>query len=136
MLQNSDPFAIGSSGSGLGYEGIPDSLAIEFDLLANRDMGDPNGMHVAVHVTGCRLPNSPKQTSRIAFFTDVLDLRGDIRDGLHHTARIVYTPVRFRVAHARGCDACRVLSSIPTSRSTGRRRRTWGSSSSRMGLGQ
>ena len=42
--------AIGSAMGGMGYSGINDSLAIEFDILENA--WDPNGNHVAIQTCG------------------------------------------------------------------------------------
>jgi len=41
--------ALGERGNHLGYGGIPDSLAIEFDTFQNKEFEDVNDMHVAVH---------------------------------------------------------------------------------------
>lgn len=37
-----------SFGSGMGYSGLSDGLAIEFDFNTNDDMGDPTYPHVSV----------------------------------------------------------------------------------------
>jgi hypothetical protein len=42
--------AMGSAVGGLGYSGINDSLAIEFDILGNA--WDPNGNHIAIQTCG------------------------------------------------------------------------------------
>jgi hypothetical protein len=44
---------VGSSGGGLGYIGIPNSVAVEFDTYNNgAGAGDPNGNHVAIDTGG------------------------------------------------------------------------------------
>ena len=44
---------VGSSGGGIGYQGIPTSLGIEFDTYNNGvGAGDPNGNHVGVDLNG------------------------------------------------------------------------------------
>ncbi len=53
VVQNFIPYAIGLSGGGIGYEGIPNSVAIEFDTFSNdstqiENYFDPNGNHIAV----------------------------------------------------------------------------------------
>lgn len=53
VVQNFIPYAIGLSGGGIGYEGIPNSIAIEFDTFSNdstqiENYFDPNGNHIAV----------------------------------------------------------------------------------------
>ncbi len=42
--------AVGSAMGGLGYSGINDSLAVEFDILGND--WDPNGNHIAIQTCG------------------------------------------------------------------------------------
>jgi hypothetical protein len=42
----------GGGGGGIGYAGIPTSLAIEFDTYDNGLPGDPNGNHVGVDLNG------------------------------------------------------------------------------------
>jgi Tol biopolymer transport system component len=39
-------------GGGLGYEGIPNSFAVEFDTWQNTEYGDPDGSHVGVDLNG------------------------------------------------------------------------------------
>jgi len=48
--------AIGAGSGGLGYTGIPNSIAIEFDT--KQDAWDPNTNHVAMQSCG-KLPNTP-----------------------------------------------------------------------------
>lgn len=53
VFQNFNPYPIGSSGGGIGYDGIPNSLAIEIDLFSNdstqiENFYDPNGNHIAI----------------------------------------------------------------------------------------
>lgn len=44
--------AIGKSGGGLGYEGIPKSFAVEFDSFSNDGYQDPLKHHIGVNVNG------------------------------------------------------------------------------------
>jgi peptide-N4-(N-acetyl-beta-glucosaminyl)asparagine amidase len=62
VIQSDSEDAIGGTGCNLGYDGIPNSIAIEFDTWWNGiDWGppleDPNGYHVSVHTRGTE-PNS------------------------------------------------------------------------------
>lgn len=52
---------VGKRGNQLGFGGIEDSIAIEFDTYQNKEFDDVNDMHVAVHAGGCRkvLPTPP-----------------------------------------------------------------------------
>ncbi len=42
----------GSSGSGMGYAGIANSLGVEFDTYYNPTLGDPDAKHVGTHTNG------------------------------------------------------------------------------------
>jgi hypothetical protein len=44
--------SLGESGGGLGYAGIADSLAVEFDLFFNGEAGDPGQEHVGIMSEG------------------------------------------------------------------------------------
>jgi len=52
-------YAVGSEDGGVGYSGINNSLAVEFDIL--QDPWDPNGNHIAIQTCGgdLSLYNSP-----------------------------------------------------------------------------
>lgn len=52
VIQNYSPKAIGTAGGGIGYEGIANCLAVEFDTYVNKVFNDPNGNHVAVFSQG------------------------------------------------------------------------------------
>lgn len=56
VIQNVSPVATGSTDWGLGYHGIPNSLAIEFDTFKNNGGNqacfDPDGNHCAVQSNG------------------------------------------------------------------------------------
>ena len=44
---------VGGIGGGLGYQGIPNSVAVEFDTFPNGPgVGDPDGNHVAIDTNG------------------------------------------------------------------------------------
>ncbi|MEM1079168.1 MAG: L-type lectin-domain containing protein [Pseudomonadota bacterium] len=44
--------ALGFNGGGIGYEGITDSVAVEFDTWQNTQFSDPNGNHVGINLNG------------------------------------------------------------------------------------
>ena len=56
VIQAASPTALGSGFGGMGYQGIPNSLAVEFDTFQNT--WDPNANHVAVQGCGIQA-NSP-----------------------------------------------------------------------------
>jgi len=45
---------VGGGGGGLGYAGLPNSVAVEFDTMSNPSLGDPAVAHVAVISRGVR----------------------------------------------------------------------------------
>jgi len=66
----------GLGGGGMGYEGIRDSVALEFDIAANAHWGDPSANHISWHSRGpahiltsrCAAPRkSPCNTGRSRF---------------------------------------------------------------------
>ena len=52
VVQNHDLDALGLAGGGIGYQGISNSLAVEFDTFGNPENDDPDSSHVAVHSLG------------------------------------------------------------------------------------
>ncbi|MBO9565425.1 MAG: VWD domain-containing protein [Niastella sp.] len=71
----------GSAGK-LGYQGVPNSLAIEFDTQTD---GGENSNHLAIHTKGTE-PNSTHYTARVATKDDL----PDFNDGAFHTVKIRY----------------------------------------------
>jgi hypothetical protein len=55
VLQNGLPVATGEPGDGIGYNGIPSGLAVEFDAYLNPAFSDPSPAHVAVQVGDGRI---------------------------------------------------------------------------------
>jgi len=94
VVQNSSIAALGGTGHRLGYEGIPNSVAVEFDTWYNPAQGcdDPNGMHVSVQTRGVA-PNSVNHRYSLGVATDIPNLE----DGSAHTARIDYRDQTLRV---------------------------------------
>ena len=66
--------AIGSPGLGMGYDGINNSIAIEFDTYFNYESLDPYENHVSVHTRGFRYPNSANHTYSLGHTNAVPDL--------------------------------------------------------------
>ncbi len=58
VIQTSSSTALGSGFGGIGYAGIPNSLAVEFDTHLDASNSDPNANHVAVQSCGTQA-NSP-----------------------------------------------------------------------------
>lgn len=85
VIQDGAADAIGGGGSGLGYAGIPRSVAIEFDTFIFSD--EFQGMHVSVQNDG---PSGNSEADALslahAFLPD------SVTDGEFHDVKIEYTP--------------------------------------------
>ncbi len=88
VIQNSAPGALGNTGGGIGYEDIPNSIAVEFDTYWNYQKSDPNGNHVAVFSNGMA-PNSSDHSTAANLGTnsDILEI---IPDGRTYYVKIDY----------------------------------------------
>lgn len=93
VLQNSS-ISEGARGGGIGYEGIVNSMAVEFDTYDNNPEGnaEPNGEHVSVQTRG-REPNSPLQEFSLGATTAIPSLKA----GARHTAKVRYQPGTLQV---------------------------------------
>jgi len=87
--------AVGSNGRGLGYDGIANSLAVEFDTWynpggANKTAGSSDLFpdHVAIHSKGAHQPNSAKEDASFG----QQRIHASIGDGKTHLVKIVYVP--------------------------------------------
>ncbi|WP_040733886.1 putative Ig domain-containing protein, partial [Thiocapsa marina] len=79
VVQGTAPTALGSLGTGLGYAGIPASLAVEIDTFKSRNTADPDANHLAVLLDG-------SVAVQQAEFSPAFDLQ----DGLLHTLWVDY----------------------------------------------
>jgi hypothetical protein len=93
VIQNAGQCAIGFGGYGLGYHGIPNSLAVEFDAAKNAPIGDPSSPHIGIHTQRLE-PNSANEQFRIG--PPPVDAPW-LTDGRSHTVRITYKPGRLAV---------------------------------------
>jgi hypothetical protein len=89
--------ALGGGGNGLGYSGIPNSLAVEFDTVQNppADFGlgtksDPNDNHISVQTRG-QEANSANTDFSLGFTTQA-ELPVPLFTVGRHTTKIVYKP--------------------------------------------
>jgi uncharacterized delta-60 repeat protein len=99
VIHNTVVTALGmGEGVGIGYEGISNSLAVEFDTFLNdsliRDRHDPNNNHVSVQTQGLD-PNSADHLFSRGGTGDTLGI--DLSDGQEHTVMITYTPGIMRI---------------------------------------
>ena len=88
VIQSQSETALGLPGKGLGYEGINNSLAVEFDTFFNYDNLDAYENHISVQTKGWRQPNEANHSFSLASSVRAPDLTNGI-----HKARIKYTPV-------------------------------------------
>jgi Legume lectin domain/Bacterial Ig-like domain (group 3)/YDG domain len=79
---------LGTTGLGMyiGYDGIPNSIAIEFDTYYNPQYGDPEGPHIGIQSNGAGA-NSPDHTSAAKLATPV---QATFANGSSHTATVTY----------------------------------------------
>ena len=96
VSQNTSLNALGNGGAGIGYDPIPNSVAVEFDMFHNGpktfNLGDTNGNHINIHTLG----TAPNSASEPPFSTASIGNSGllpvDMSDGAIHTVRISYVP--------------------------------------------
>ena len=79
--------ALGIGASSMGYGGIENSIAFEFDTWYNSELGDVYQNHFAVHTMGTE-KNNPSSRSRLVTSTYIPNLS----DGNVHTVRMRYEP--------------------------------------------
>ncbi len=77
--------SIGSTGGGLGYEGITPSLAVEIDTYQNTISGDPAADHMGIQINGDVNHNTG---SNLAGPVAALSSSGNIEDGQNHLLRV------------------------------------------------
>src|SRR6185436_10728774 len=84
VIEGSSLPALSVGGAGLGYEGVRNSLAVEFDARANGATDQSAGPHISVQTLGGS-PNSAGTTATRAFTA-----APSLSDGNLHMARIRY----------------------------------------------
>ncbi len=85
-----DDSALGGDGEHLGYGGISNSLAVEFDSWTNVDTQQSDDVfqdHISIHSGGPFSPNSSNETTALGYWRAT-----DVADGKVHTAKIQYLP--------------------------------------------
>lgn len=71
VIQGQSPRALGAGGAGLGYTGIANSVAVEFDTFYNAELLEAGENHVAVHSRGWRHANNANHSYALASSTQV-----------------------------------------------------------------
>jgi hypothetical protein len=90
VIQSLNNSALGGSSENLGYGGIMNSVAVEFDTWYNYDLNDYFEHHIAIQTGGFKA-NSPAHNSinKIAYAVD-----GPVfTDGFTHLCRVRYDPM-------------------------------------------
>jgi hypothetical protein len=77
VVQEAGSLGYGSGLEGEDDQGLPNSVAVEFDTFYNEPLGDPQAQHISIHSRGS-YPNSANETFRIGNFGLVQDLRGKV----------------------------------------------------------
>ncbi|CAN0477360.1 unnamed protein product, partial [Ectocarpus sp. 8 AP-2014] len=88
VIQGEGPTALGRSGMGMGYAGISNMLAVEFDTHYNPEMLEQYENHVSVQTRGWRDAGSAHGSHSLGSTPNVPDLTDQ-----EVTARAVYTPI-------------------------------------------
>jgi Bacterial lectin len=87
VIQNSGLSALGGLGIDIGYGGIADSLAVEFDTYLNSF--DPNNNHVAIQSCGTGVNTSDHSVCNLGIQPN---LPITLPDGISHEGTISYVP--------------------------------------------
>ena len=88
VIQNADGRALGGGGGQLGYGGILNCVAVEFDTFHDAHSRDPYHNHVAVMTRGAKAPALATHDAAIGTSVTVPNLS----DGERHVVRVVYDP--------------------------------------------
>ena len=88
LIQNADGRALGGGGGQIGYGGIVNCVAVEFDTFHDAHSRDPYHNHVAVMTRGAKAPALATHDAAIGTSVTVPNLS----DGERHVVRVVYDP--------------------------------------------
>lgn len=93
VIQNVSDAEISSNwGASIGYLGIENSLAVEFDTWLNGENADPNGNHISVQTRGT-IANSSHHSYSLGSTTTIPDLKNQSI----YTAKIIYNGEQLKI---------------------------------------
>ena len=78
---------VGDSGGGVGYEGIQNSLIVEFDTWQNTDRNDPFYDHLSIMINGNASHSSP---NNLVGPVPPTSTSNNMEDGLDHNVKIIW----------------------------------------------
>ena len=88
IIKNTQTPEIGNLGGGMGYEGVGNSLAVEFDTWQNNDLSDPFFDHLAIVSQG---NNNHTAGTNLAGPVQASPTSTNVEDGVEHIIRIEWT---------------------------------------------
>ncbi|MBM3449148.1 MAG: T9SS type B sorting domain-containing protein [Bacteroidetes bacterium] len=139
VLQQQGVNALGTAGSGLGFQGLSPSIGIEFDTFQNNipndplnNANDPVSDHMAIFKNGLVNHSSPNQ---LAGPVNISATNINIEDGLNHNVRIVWNATTFLLQIFIDCNLRLSLNqNLTTSTFNGNPLVFWGFTGSTGGL--
>ncbi len=96
ILQNESRTALGMPGDGIGYNGMPHGIAVEFDSYLNPAFTDPSGSHIGVQV-GDGMIIRPWHVAPYLAKVQWEGVPLFVADGRVYYARVSYNARRFQV---------------------------------------
>jgi gliding motility-associated-like protein len=139
VMQQQGTNALGTAGSGLGFQGLSPSIGIEFDTFQNNipndplnNSSDPNTDHMAIFKNGIVNHTSPNQ---LAGPVNISANSINVEDGLNHNVRIVWNATTFNLQIFIDCNLRLSLNqNLITSTFNGNSLVYWGFTGSTGGL--
>lgn len=94
IFQQQGLTTIGVGAGGMGYQGLNNSVAIEFDTFINTQYGDTVAVgadHLAVMINGD--PNHGNPAANVAGPVNILSTNANAEDGQNHDVNIIWNPL-------------------------------------------
>lgn len=88
LLSGLSSATMGSGGSGLGYDSLSDTIAIEFDTYFSPDLEDESDNHIGVQIPTTRLPSATSSRSYPAWTSTPAQFQSTARVISHHASSL------------------------------------------------